>query len=214
MNTESLLSIANLIVRLGFNTLVLLILVRWIYYPTSRRKDYLFTYFVLGSIIFMLCFMLESVQIEMGFAFGLFAILGIMRYRTNPMPIKEMSYLFAVISISIVNAIAQSKVWYVDTLIVNLFIVALAYGFERKWHLRHEASKQVVYEKIDNIRPENYDKLMADLTQRTGLRITRISIGKIDFLRDTAHLIVHYEQDPKANWGEDHSHKKDNDDDE
>jgi hypothetical protein len=204
----------ELFVRLAFNTVVLLVLVRWLYYGNSRRKDYLFTFFMLGSIIFLMCFILENVKLQMGFAFGLFAIFGIMRYRTNPMPIKEMTYLFVVISISVVNALSADNVGYLEMAVANLFLIAVCFGFEKIWMLKHESSRQIVYEKIENIRPEMRPALIKDLELRTGLKISNVEIGKLDFLKDIAHIVIFYDStSTRERFAEQKSIKSDEDDD-
>jgi hypothetical protein len=185
----------ELFIRFCFNILIITTIVRFIYYPISRRKDYLFTYILISTIIFLICFMLGNVKLQLGFTLGLFAIFGIMRYRTNPMPIKEMTYLFVIIGLSVVNALTNKKVSYAELLFTNLIIVALIYILENVRVLRHESCKLVTYEKIDLIKPEKRQEMIADLQERTGLKINRIEIGKIDFLRDTARLSVYYYSD-------------------
>ncbi|HEY9125391.1 MAG TPA: DUF4956 domain-containing protein [Bacteroidales bacterium] len=185
----------ELLIRLSFNLLIVGIIVRLLYYPITRRKDYLFTYILLSTIVFLICFMLSNVKLQMGFALGLFAVFGILRYRTNPMPIKEMTYLFVVIGISIINSLTNKKVSYAEILFTNIAIVFVIYGLEKVWLLRHESCKLINYEKIELIKPEKHNELMADLQQRTGLKINRIDIGKIDFLRDTARIMIYYYSD-------------------
>jgi len=185
----------ELLIRLTFNLLIVGIIVRLLYYPATKRKDYLFTFILLSTIVFLICFMLSNVKLQMGFALGLFAVFGILRYRTNPMPIKEMTYLFVVIGISIINSLTNKKVSYAEVLFTNIAIVLVIYGLEKVWLLRHESCKLVTYEKIDLIKPEKHNELMADLQERTGLKINRIEIGKIDFLRDTARIMIYYYSD-------------------
>lgn len=188
----------QLIIKGLFNLLVVLILVRYIYYPITRNKDYLFTYLLISLTVFLLCFFLDNVKIELGFALGLFAIFGIIRYRTDPIPIKEMTYLFLVIGISVVNALANKKISYAELLFANLTIIFVTYGMERLWLLKHESRRNITYEKIDLIVPEKRDELMSDLKERTGLDIIRIEIRRIDFLRDIANIrIFYYEEDSK-----------------
>jgi len=189
LNAEDLF---KLIIRFGFNLSVTLVLVRLLYYKASRRKDYLFTYMMFSTVIFLLCFLLESVKIELGFALGLFAIFGIIRYRTTTIPIKEMTYLFVIIGVSVINALANKKISYGELLFTNLAIVAIVWGFERIWLLKHESTKMILYEKIDLIKPENYSLLLKDLNERTGLDINRIEVGKINFMRDTAEIKIYY----------------------
>jgi hypothetical protein len=181
-----------LILRFSFNLLILLILIRVLYYPIAKRKDYLFTYILLGTAIFLLCFLLENVKLQLGLALGLFAIFGILRYRTSQIPIKEMTYLFVVICVSVINALANKKVSYVELIFTNLIIIVIVFGLEKIWLLKHESRKTIIYEKIDLIKPENYQLLLEDLESRTGLKINRIEIGRIDFLRDAARIIIYY----------------------
>jgi len=183
----------ELVLRFSLNTAVIVILVRWLYYSTVKRKDYLFTYILIASVVFLLCFLLESVKLQIGFALGLFAIFGIIRYRTDAIPIKEMTYLFLVIGISVINALTSTNTSLADLLFSNLVIVFITYGLEKLWLLKHESSKIVIYEKINLIRPENRETLINDLRERTGIdKINRIEVGKIDFLRDTCELKIYY----------------------
>jgi len=128
----------------------------------------------------------------LGFALGLFAIFGIIRYRTINIPIKEMTYLFIIIGVSVINALANKKISYSELLFTNVAIVAIVWGFERIWFLKHESTKMILYEKIELIKPENYSLLLQDLNTRTGLDINRIEIGKINFMRDTVEVKIFY----------------------
>ena len=139
-----LINWANLLELLGrfaLNLVVILILVRWFYFSTTRRKDFLFTYILISSIVFLLCFLLENVMLQIGFALGLFAIFGIIRYRTQSIPIKEMTYLFLIIGISVINALANTAS-ISEIIFTNLIIIFITYGLEKKWLLRHESSKK------------------------------------------------------------------------
>jgi len=184
----------ELVIRFTLNLAVILLLVRWLYFSVSRRKDYLFTYILISCIVFLLCFLLESVKLQIGFALGLFAIFGIIRYRTRSMPIKEMTYLFLIIGVSVINALASKKTSFAEILFTNAVIVLITYGLEKVWLLKSVAAKRITYEKIDLIRPENYNLLVADLAARTGLvNIQKVEIGEINFLKDTCKLIVYFE---------------------
>ena len=146
--------------------------------------------------VFLLCVLLDSVKLQLGFALGLFAIFGIIRYRTDPIAIKEMTYLFLVIGISVVNALSNKKISYAELVFANLMIVFVTYGMENLWLLRHQSRKNITYEKIDLIVPEKREELIADLKERTGIDVIRVEIRRIDFLRDTANLrIFYYEED-------------------
>lgn len=191
----------ELLIRFSFNMAVIMILVRWLYYSSTKRKDYLFSYILISTIVFLLCYLLTNVELQIGFALGLFAIFGILRYRTFQIPIREMTYLFLVIGVSVINALANQKVSVAEVIFTNFAIIAITFGFEKIWLLRHESAKTIVYEKIDLIKPENYQKLIDDLQNRTGIsKINRVEIGKIDFMKDSCRLIIYYfEPDNKIN---------------
>jgi hypothetical protein len=186
----------KLLIKGSFNLGIVILIVRYIYYPVTKNKDYLFTYLLISLTVFLLCILLDSVKLQLGFALGLFAIFGIIRYRTDPIPIKEMTYLFLVIGISVVNALANKKISYAELVFANLLIVFVTYGMERIWLLRHESRKNIIYEKIELIKPERREELIEDLKERTGIDIIRVEIRRIDFLRDVANVrIFYYEED-------------------
>ena len=186
----------KLIVKTVFNLIIITVIIRYIYYPVTKNKDYLFTYFLISMTVFLLCVLLDSVKLQLGFALGLFAIFGIIRYRTDPIAIKEMTYLFLVIGISVVNALSNKKISHAELVFANLMIVFVTYGMENLWLLRHQSRKNITYEKIDLILPERREELIADLKARTGIDVIRVEIRRIDFLRDTANLrIFYYEED-------------------
>lgn len=194
----------ELLIRFSFNTAVTLIIVRYLYYSITKRKDYLFTYILISIIVFFLCFLLGNVKLQLAFALGLFAIFGIIRYRTIVVPIKEMTYLFIVIGISVINALANKKISYVELVFTNLAVIAATFLLEKIWLLRHESSKMIVYEKIENIKPANFDILKNDLELRTGLKIEKIEIGRINFLNDTVRIRIYYfENEINPNQGSD-----------
>ena len=182
----------ELLLRFTLNMFMVILIVRVLYYPVTRRKDYLFSFMLISVLVFLLCYLLESVKLQLGFAFGLFAIFGILRYRTFAIPIKEMTYLFLLIGISVINALANKKISWAELVFTNLALAFLVYGLEKLWLLKHESSKQIIYEKIDMIQPEKRSEQIRDLEERTGLKINRIDIGRIDFLRDTAKIIIYY----------------------
>lgn len=188
----------KLIFRFAVTLLVSVILIRFIYYPKQNRKDYLFTFFLMSIITFFICFTLKKFDLDTGMALGLFAIFGIIRYRTDPIPIKEMTYIFIIIGIAVINALANKKTSYAELLFANGIIIAVTFGLEYLWLIRHEAVKTVIYERIDLIVPEKHEEFMADLQERTGLVISRTEIGKIDFLRDVATIKVYYYEDKQA----------------
>jgi len=190
----------ELLLRFAFNLIFTLLLVRGLYYSVARRKDFLFTFILISTTVFLLCFMLGSVKIQLGFALGLFAIFGIIRYRTVQLPIKEMTYLFIVIGVSVINALANKKISYAELLFTNLAIVAVTYLLEKVLLLRHESHKLIRYDNIGLIKPEKAQELKDRFRRKTGLVINRIEIGDVDFLTDSARIqIYYYEADNDVN---------------
>jgi len=182
----------ELLGRFSFNLFMLILIAKGLYYSKTKRKDFLFSFIMMGTIIFLLCFTLNNVKLQMGFAFGLFAIFGIMRYRTDGIPIKEMTYLFVIIAVSVINSLVSKKISYAELLLANVVIVGVLVLLERVWLLRNESFKRVLYEKINLITPEKNQELIADLELRLGIKISRVELVKIDFLRDVADLLVFY----------------------
>ncbi len=184
-----------LLIRLGINLFFLTILIRFLYYAKTKRKDYLFTYFLIGIITFFLCFGLMQMDIDTGMGLGLFAIFGIIRYRTDAIEIKEMTYLFMVIGISVVNALASNELSISEVTVINVTVLLVTFILENLWLMKHETRKTINYERIDLIKPDQRDLLKADLEKRTGLVINRVEVGKIDFLNDTAQVRIYYYAD-------------------
>jgi len=188
----------NLIIKFGFNLVFLTIIIRFLYYSKTKRKDYLFTYYLIGTITFFLCFGLKKFGIDTGMGLGLFAIFGIIRYRTDAIEIKEMTYLFLIIGVSVVNALINGSMSVGEVLLINISVVVITYVLEFMWLMKHETRKTITYERIDLILPEKYEEMKADLQNRTGLNINRFDIGKIDFLNDTALVRIYYFADEQA----------------
>ena len=178
--------------RFILNISFLTLIIRWLYYGTSKRKDYLFTYYMIGIIVFFLCFTLKKYELDIGMALGLFAIFGIIRYRTDAIAIKEMTYLFVVIGVSVVNSLANQKMSYAEILGANTAVIAALFILEKLWVVKSITTKKIVYEKIDNIKPENHDILKQDLEERTGISIESIEVSDIDFVKDTANIYIKY----------------------
>jgi hypothetical protein len=184
-------ALLQLLLRFTFNVVICWIIVRYFYYRKSGRRDFLFTFSLFAVTVFLLIFLLDSVRLQLGMALGLFAIFGILRYRTEQISIREMTYLFVVIGISVINGLAMT-ISYVELLVTNaLFIGAIAIMESTKL-VKHTATKAILYEKIDLIKPDRYDDLLADLKERTGLNIIKVEVGYIDFLRDTAFVKLFY----------------------
>jgi hypothetical protein len=188
----------TLLMRLLINLTFLTIIIRFLYYSKTKRKDYLFTYYLIGTITFFLCFGLKKLDIDTGMGLGLFAIFGIIRYRTDAIEIKEMTYLFLIIGISVVNALASNQVSISEMALINVTVVIMTFILEYKWLVKHETRKTINYERIDLIIPEKYEAMKSDLEKRTGLAINRVEVGKIDFLNDTAQIRIYYYADEQT----------------
>ena len=184
--------LTELLLRFVFNTVVVFCINRFLYYRKSRRRDYYFTFMLISISIFMMIFLLGSVKLKIGFALGLFAIFGIIRYRTESMPVREMTYLFVMIAISVINALAVT-LSFVELLVTNALFALCIWIFESRRLMRHIACKLVHYDRIELIRPDMRQELITDLEQRLGLKITNVEVGHVDFLRDSAMLKVYYE---------------------
>ena len=185
----------NLMIRFGFNLSIAFIIIKLIYQRNrANNLDFVFTYFMFNSLIFFFAFLLSSITINMGFAFGLFAVFAILRYRTDPIPIKEMTYLFIVITIGVINALSGAEVSYAALLFTNITLVILTYFLENYWQKNLLLRMNIEYEKIENIKPENRDILLADLKERTGLNIQSLEFRRMDFLRDTARIRIYYKE--------------------
>lgn len=187
-------SISNLLLRFLANLIVTAGIIRFFYYPRSKRRDYFFSFILTSSTIFMLLFLLDTVKIQVGFALGLFAIFGILRYRTDTLPVREMTYLFMIIGISVINAL-EKHIGYPELILTNILFILVSWGMESSYFLKHVSSKSIIYEKIELIKPDRQDELMADLKERTGIDIDRVEVGSIDFLRDTAILRLYYQSE-------------------
>ena len=185
----------NLMIRFGFNLSIAFIIIKLIYQRNrANNLDFVFTYFMFNSLIFFFAFLLSSITINMGFAFGLFAVFAILRYRTDPIPIKEMTYLFIVITIGVINALSGAEVSYAALLFTNITLVILTYFLENYWQKNLLLRMNIEYEKIENIKPENRDILLADLKERTGLNIQSLEFIRMNFLRDTARIRIYYKE--------------------
>jgi len=178
----------------GFNFGVAFFIVRFIYYPQKRDKDYVFTFFAFNTIIFFVLSLLSSIDLSVGFGFGLFAIFSVLRYRTHPIPIREMTYLFIIIALPVLNSILMHENGLMELAVANAVIILVLYVAEKGWGFDYEVRKSITYEKIELIKPDKRHLLLQDLRQRTGLDITRCEIGRIDFLKDTAEIKIYYDE--------------------
>jgi hypothetical protein len=198
----------TLLIRLGIDALSVLFIVGFLHYRLYKKSEYIFTYVIFNFLIFLLSYVLHSNEMSMGAAFGLFAVFSMIRYRTEDISARDMTYLFIVIGLGLINAVHSLKPAAVDTtvvssatfdqglvvqmIVINAIVVALSWVLESSLLMKRELMQTVQYENIGNIKPENRAILLADLCERTGLSVHRVEIGKIDFLRDTANVKIYY----------------------
>ena len=195
-----MLTSIEFIMTFAVNLFVALIIVRFIYSPVNQNKNYVFTFLAFNTIIFFVMSMLTSIELSVGAGFGLFAIFSVLRYRTNPMPAREMTYLFILIGLPVINSSYLAGASWNALLIANAAIVGILYLLERGWGFHYEQSQRITYERIDLIKPENHNLLMDDLRQRTGLPIKRFELGRIDFLKDSTEIKVFYDDLTQQGW--------------
>lgn len=179
------------------NFFVVWLVIHFFYYPKARRRDFYFTYVLLASSIFMMIYLMDGSKMEVGAALGLFAVFGILRYRTESVPIREMTYLFFVVAISVVNA-ATPNLSGMEHIASNLLFLMVVYLAEHFLIAKKEGCKFVQYDNIELITPDRRDELIADLEKRLGLKVLRVEVGAVDFIKDLAMLRVYYD-DPDAN---------------
>jgi hypothetical protein len=182
----------KMILRFFINLFFLTAIVKYIYHKNNENKDYFFTFYAIGIVVFFLCFTLKKYELDLGMALGLFAIFGILRYRTVPLDVKEMTYLFVIIGVSVMNALSNKKMSYIEIITANSAIVFGLYWLELYWSTNLLISKKIVYETIENIHPSNHEKLKKDLEERLGIEIYDFEIGDVNFLRDTAQITIRY----------------------
>ena len=194
----------SLVMRFVINLIVVTIIARCFYYPRSHRRDYMFIFILMSLSIFLLVSLMEGDGMNLGAAMGLFAIFGIMRFRTEAVPIREMTYLFMLIAVSVVNALSRAEYhpkadyWdgfgIVTIIFVNLIFLGMAWLYESSKLVSSSCSKYILYDNVSLVAPDKRDELKADLEKRTGLKIQRIEVGTIDFLKDACMVRIFYDE--------------------
>lgn len=186
-------NIGYLLVKLAIDLIFAFIILRLIFYPVYKERDYLFTTFMINITVFLVCFMLGSIKLKIGFAFGLFAVFSIIRYRTEQIPIRQMTYMFTAIIIAVLNALADDGISYSELFMANLVVLVTIFILEKNLLHSKDLVKVIKYEKIELIKPENYNMLIKDLTERTGFKIQKAEIESINFLNDTSMIKIYYQ---------------------
>ena len=185
-------SLLGLLVRFSVNLFVLFILIRIIYYRYSRKPKFLFSFFIMGITIFLLVSLLEMIEVKLGMALGLFAIFAILRFRTRNLPVKEMTYIFTVIGVSVINSQAHVTLPVFGAIMVNSIILLSTYLLEYFLKKRALSSLLVIYGKLELLTPENKKPMLKDLTRITGQNIEKVKIRKIDSRRGKAEVMVYF----------------------
>lgn len=198
ITTSQFAFLEMLSIRFAFNMAATFIIVVLLYARISKRKEFYFSYFAISVAVFLLVFLLESVKIELGFALGLFAIFGIIRYRTDTIPPKEMTYLFIIIAVSVINGLSKNYFGYLELTFVNLLLIGAIWALEKILMMRQENSVVIIYENIENLHKSKEKELLLDLEKRTGVKIKRYQIDKMDFLRDTAWITVYFDNNRQS----------------
>ncbi len=188
-------SLKLLFFRFGVNIIFAFIVIRLIYYRVNRNREFLFSLFLVNITVFFICIILMNVKIKTGVAFGLFAIFSILRYRTLPIPIKEMSFLFVIITIAVINSFTSKKISLAEIIAANTLIIVSTYILEKIWLKNKLSKKLVIYEKIELIKAHEEEALLNDLIERTGIDIIKYEVQNINFLRDTAEIVIYYKDD-------------------
>lgn len=182
--------IADFSLRFAINIISAIFIIIFIHHRLYKKGEYVFTYFMFNIMIFFLTFILQSVKISMGAAFGMFAVFSMIRYRTEDITHKDMTYLFIVIAVGLISATNPGELWHV--MVYNGIIILITFLLESNIIMRRENAQNILFEDIKMIQPEKNDELIAVLKSRTGLNIHRVSLSKIDFLKDTVMVRVYY----------------------
>ena len=195
----------KMLLRLSINMLFLTAIIKLSYYHFSKKTEFLFTFYLVGIVVFFLCFTLKKYELDLGLALGLFAIFGIIRYRTDPLKVREMTYLFVVIGVSIINALSNKKMSYMEILLANSFITASIYYLDRYWSQQRLTPKEktmpkdfgikdIVYNSLENIKPEQFEMLKNELEGSLGIEIIKLDINEVDFEKQTARIKIRYKK--------------------
>ena len=195
-----------------FNFIVALIIVRFIYYPVKQSRQYVFTFLAFNTMLFFVLGFSSQIEISVGMGFGLFAIFSILRYRTNPIPIREMTYLFVINALPVMNSVFFSQGFAWEIVLANMFIILVLAILEKEWGFHYLAHKTILYENIELVHPDRSSELLADLCLRTGLDIRRFEVGNLNYLNDTARIKIYFEN-PDGFYADDNGSDTDDDND-
>lgn len=195
----------KMLLRLLINMVFLTAIIRLAYYHFSKKTEFLFTFYLVGIVVFFLCFTLKKYELDLGLALGLFAVFGILRYRTDPLKVREMTYLFVVIGVSVINALSNKKMSYMEIVTANSFIFIATYYLDRYWSLQRITPKEritpkdfgtkdIIYNSLENIKPEQFSLLKKELEDSLGVEILKLDINEVDFEKQTAKIKIRYKK--------------------
>jgi hypothetical protein len=185
----------SFVIGMVVNLIFSMIVVRRVYYPRRRAQDYVFTFMAFSVVVYLIMGLFTSVELSIGAGFGLFALFSVLRYRTDTVPIREMTYLFVIIALPIINSILYSSGEYENLILSDLMIIAVLWILEKRWGFKYEQRKLVRFEKIDLVRADRREELVAELRERTGFMVTSVEVVEMDYLRDSADLMITYDED-------------------
>jgi hypothetical protein len=185
--------LTSFLIAFALNVLTAVVIVRFVYFPASRSRAYVFAFLALNAVLYFVLSLLTSIEVGIGVGFGLFAIFSILRYRTTTIPIREMTYLFALAALPVLNTAGARAGFWLQLIIANVAVALVLALLERGWGFRFESSREIVYDRIAMTAPDRRAELIDDLKLRTGLQVTRVAVGKIDLRRDTVRLRAYYE---------------------
>ena len=191
--------VTKLLIAFIINLIAIMIIVRWLYYPKCKRGEFFFTYILIAISTFMLIYVLGDVKLKAGIALGLFAMFSIIRYRTEQIAIREMTYLFTIIAVSAINGLTISELSIGEVIIINALFIAVIVICESKLLISHYSYKVIKYDNINLITPDKREELIADLEKRTGLKVIKVEVGAIDFLKDAAIVKMYYKSNEANN---------------
>ena len=183
----------KMFVRLFIDLTFLSLIISWLYQRRAKKSEFVFTFYMIGIIVFFLCFTLKKFELDLGMALGLFAIFGILRYRTDTIAIKEMTYLFVVIGVSVINSLANSKMSYAEIFGANSMVILALFLIERSWVYSIQKRKVLLWNDLKYIKPQDEHLLMNELKQCTGLAITKLEVGDVNFARETVKIKITYD---------------------
>ena len=191
--------VTKLLLAFIVNLIAIMIIVRWLYYPKCKRGEFFFTYILIAISTFMLIYVLGDVKLKAGIALGLFAMFSIIRYRTEQIAIREMTYLFIIIALSAINGLTISELSIGEVIIINVLFITAIIICESKLLISHYSYKVIKYDNINLITPDKREELIADLEKRTGLKVIKVEVGAIDFLKDAAIVKMYYKSNEANN---------------